>query len=50
MPLIGTVLAILFLDEAFEAFHAVGFATILAGVVVATRGPSAQNGKKRGIT
>lgn len=45
LPLFGTALAILFLGEALQAFHAVGFATILAGVVVAT-----QNGKKRGIT
>lgn len=50
LPLFGTGLAILFLDEAFQAFHALGFATILAGVVVATRRASAQNGKKRGIT
>ena len=45
LPLFGTALAIVFLDEAFQAFHALGFATILAGVFVAT-----QNGKKRGIT
>jgi drug/metabolite transporter (DMT)-like permease len=50
LPLFGTVLAILFLGETFQAFHAVGFATILAGVVVATRSTGAQNGKKRGIT
>ena len=50
LPLFGTALAIPFLGEAFQAFHAVGFATILAGVVVATRSASAQNGKKRGIT
>lgn len=37
LPLFGTVLAILFLGESFHAFHAVGFATILAGVVIATR-------------
>lgn len=37
LPLFGTVLAILFLGEAFHAFHALGFATILAGVLVATR-------------
>ena len=37
LPLFGTVLAIVFLDETFQAFHALGFATILAGVVVATR-------------
>jgi drug/metabolite transporter (DMT)-like permease len=32
----GTILAILFLGEAFAGFHAVGIATILAGVVLAT--------------
>jgi len=37
LPLFGTALAILVLGESFQAFHAVGFATILAGVVVATR-------------
>ena len=37
LPLFGTVLAIVFLEETFQAFHALGFATILAGVVVATR-------------
>ena len=41
LPLFGTVLAIVFLDETFLAFHALGFATILAGVVVATRAHSA---------
>lgn len=50
LPLFGTVLAIVFLGETFQAFHALGFATILAGVVVATRAAPAQNGKKRGIT
>lgn len=50
LPLFGTALAILFLGETFQVFHAVGFATILAGVVVATRAAPAQNGKKRGIT
>lgn len=37
LPLFGTVLAIIFLGEQFRLFHAVGFATILAGVVLATR-------------
>jgi drug/metabolite transporter (DMT)-like permease len=37
LPLFGTALAIVFLGEAFQAFHALGFATILAGVIVATR-------------
>ena len=50
LPLFGTMLAILFLGETFQGFHALGFATILAGVIVATRAGPAQNGKKRGIT
>ena len=37
LPAFGTILAILFLGEAFAAFHAVGIATILAGVLLATR-------------
>ena len=36
LPAFGTVLAILFLGEAFGAFHAVGIVTILAGVMLAT--------------
>jgi drug/metabolite transporter (DMT)-like permease len=37
LPAFATVLAILFLGESFQLFHALGIATILAGVVVATR-------------
>lgn len=37
LPAFGTVLAIIFLGESFGLFHAVGIATILAGVVLATR-------------
>lgn len=37
LPAFGTILAILFLGEAFAAFHAAGIATILAGVLLATR-------------
>lgn len=36
LPAFGTVLAILFLGEAFSGFHAAGIATILAGVLLAT--------------
>ena len=36
LPAFGTVLAILFLGEAFAAFHAAGIAIILAGVLLAT--------------
>jgi len=37
LPAFGTVLAIIFLGESLHAFHAAGIATILAGVVLATR-------------
>ncbi len=37
LPAFGTVLAIAFLGESFGAYHAIGFATILAGVVLAAR-------------
>jgi drug/metabolite transporter (DMT)-like permease len=37
LPAFGTLLAILFLGETFGEFHAVGIATILAGVLLATR-------------
>ena len=36
LPAFGAVLAIIFLGEAFRAFHAVGIVTILAGVLLAT--------------
>ena len=38
LPAFGTILAILFLGEAFHGFHAAGIATILAGVLLTTRG------------
>jgi drug/metabolite transporter (DMT)-like permease len=37
LPAFGTILAIVFLGESLAAFHAAGIATILAGVVLATR-------------
>jgi drug/metabolite transporter (DMT)-like permease len=37
LPLFGTLLAIAFLGETFGAFHAVGAATIIAGIILATR-------------
>ena len=37
LPAFGTILAILFLGETFQTFHAAGIATILIGVVIATR-------------
>ncbi len=36
LPAFGTVLAIIFLGEEFHLFHLVGFAMILAGVLLAT--------------
>jgi drug/metabolite transporter (DMT)-like permease len=36
LPAFGTILAIVFLDEQFRAFHAAGIAIILAGVFLAT--------------
>ena len=36
LPLFGTLLAILFLDEAPQLYHALGFTAILGGVVTAT--------------
>ena len=37
LPTFATLLAIAFLGETFGAFHAVGIATILAGVILGTR-------------
>jgi len=36
LPAFGTALAMLFLGEAFQGFHAIGFITIVAGVLLAT--------------
>ena len=41
LPAFGTVLAMVFLGEAFSAYHAAGIATILVGVVLATRAAAA---------
>jgi len=43
LPAFGTLLAILFLGESFRPFHALGIATILAGVLVATRAAPARS-------
>lgn len=40
MPLFGAVLAIVFLGERPQPFHAIGFALVLAGVFVAARRPA----------
>lgn len=52
LPAFGTVLAIVFLGETFRPFHAVGIATIVAGVLVATTAQSASSGGRtaRNIT
>jgi drug/metabolite transporter (DMT)-like permease len=48
LPAFGTVLAIVFLNESFHPFHAAGIATILLGVVIATRAaPALEESPKR---
>ncbi len=47
LPAFGTLLAMLFLGESFQLFHAAGIATILAGVVVATRATPARAASPR---
>jgi len=47
LPAFGTLLAMLFLRESFHLFHAAGIATILAGVVVATRATPARAASPR---
>jgi drug/metabolite transporter (DMT)-like permease len=37
--LFGAVMAVLFLGEKLEFFHIIGFATIIAGVVMTTKKP-----------
>jgi drug/metabolite transporter (DMT)-like permease len=37
LPVFGTLLAIAFLGESFQAFHAAGIVVIVAGVALATR-------------
>ncbi len=39
VPLFGAVMAVLFLGERLQFFHIIGFATIIAGVVMTTRKP-----------
>jgi len=43
LPAFGTVLAIIFLDEDFHLFHAIGIAAILLGVIVATHATKARD-------
>lgn len=37
MPVFGSVMAIAFLGEQLRLFHLVGYALVLAGVVIASR-------------
>lgn len=37
LPAFGSVLAMIFLGEAFQAYHAAGIATIVAGIILASR-------------
>lgn len=39
IPVFGSVLAIVFLGEAFQLFHLIGYALVLAGVFIAARRP-----------
>jgi len=41
LPVFGSILAILILNEVFQLFHGIGFALILTGVIVAARAKSA---------
>ena len=38
LPIIGSVLAIIILDERFEFYHAIGFSLILSGVYFGSKG------------
>ena len=40
MPMVTTVLALLFLDETLHWFHIAGTAAVLAGVVLVARAPA----------
>lgn len=40
VPIFGSALAILFLGERFELFHAAGYACVLVGIFIGTRGQS----------
>jgi drug/metabolite transporter (DMT)-like permease len=47
MPLFGSVLAILFLGEAFHAYHAAGIALIAAGILLASVRSSSKSAASR---
>jgi drug/metabolite transporter (DMT)-like permease len=40
MPLFGSVLAVIFLNEQFQLYHAAGFAFIAAGILLASLTPA----------
>lgn len=42
IPVFGSAMAILFLGERFQIFHAVGYALVLSGVIIAARRGSGQ--------
>jgi drug/metabolite transporter (DMT)-like permease len=42
IPVFGSVMAIVFLGERPQLFHAIGYALVLAGVAIAARRPAAQ--------
>ena len=44
VPVFGSAMAILLLGEQLRLFHLVGYALVLAGVVIASRRASAQEG------
>ncbi|WJH39941.1 DMT family transporter [Aliirhizobium terrae] len=43
MPPFSIVMAVIFLDEAFEPYHAVGIVLVLGGVILASRGGARRN-------
>ena len=47
VPVFGSAMAILLLGEQLRLFHLVGYALVLAGVVIASRRASAQEGLSR---
>jgi drug/metabolite transporter (DMT)-like permease len=44
VPVLGSVMAIVFLGEQLRLFHIIGFALVLTGVFVASRASSARSG------
>lgn len=48
LPAFGTLLAILFLGESFGGYHAAGIATIVAGVILASRSAASSSTEQPG--